>query len=766
MSLDVSVLSQEDAGSPLYLTTACHRLIELGIYEEMDDEIAKLPGRKIPLLEKIIDSMIGKFGKGVIRSTLLFVYFSQGGIFEHELLHLVSQEVERMKRGEAKATRQGGGMSNEGTRLDEFSFSLLYQRLQPLLPTTASGLLQFFHNDMRTLIFKLFLGGEGKDFSHLGEEHQQKQFELQTEEEKQESLRYNRILAEYYLKQVEEEGNHELRTIQSLTAHMVNANMIDELRQFLLLPRVFKVMFSSDLRIEFLSLWGQCFSSRDSAAAAPPQVPLPDPQVEGRDDDDARVAKMFRDLDINGDGGISIREFKHFALRLGLANDTIDEEFVKLDADGDGEICESEFRAFFRDKRQGMTTVEYDAFLKQVDQGRVEFISDTGGGPKNLAQWYRESLASDANDIDDPAEEAQVFCLLGDFFLLKGDEAQGLTLDSAESESFYKQALVLDPKATPALIGLSRLERDRKQSDKAMAYLREAMGYLQNFHGYKHIEVARCQRDMAGVCLMQDDFQTAKQVIVKARKIVTEVCGKQSLEYADFMMSEGDVLVDIASKTADSGNKNQAQHKLWKDSIAAYREAIGQQKLVMGEKHPAVLTSYDRLIANVMEQPGMLTEDVVAEFAKPRVEMELSMSGTLQRASAFEWLQMLVQVHAAHQLQESVSSEVAPKDDTESRVATSLWYNDVDAESRAPTAVETQPVEMTEAVKASATMIKPAHNKSLALQVRAGTDALELGEVDGSDNQLWLWHGEEVQHVATGLFLDAEVKYMYVAELG
>ena len=42
MSLDVSVLSQEDAGSPLYLTTACHRLIELGIYEEMDDEIAKL----------------------------------------------------------------------------------------------------------------------------------------------------------------------------------------------------------------------------------------------------------------------------------------------------------------------------------------------------------------------------------------------------------------------------------------------------------------------------------------------------------------------------------------------------------------------------------------------------------------------------------------------------------------------------------------------------------------------------------------------------
>jgi hypothetical protein len=59
-----------------------------------------------------------------------------------------------MKRAEAKtSTNQGGGMSNEGMsnegmKLDEFSFSLLYQRLKPLLPTTASGLLQFFHNEI------------------------------------------------------------------------------------------------------------------------------------------------------------------------------------------------------------------------------------------------------------------------------------------------------------------------------------------------------------------------------------------------------------------------------------------------------------------------------------------------------------------------------------------------------------------------------------------------------------------------------------------
>ena len=146
--------------------------------------------------------------------------------------------------------------------------------------------------------------------------------------------------------------------------------------------------------------------------------------------------------------------------------------------------------------------------------------------------------------------------------------------------------------------------------------------------------------------------------------------------------------------------------------------------------------------------------------------MELSISGTLQRASALEWLEMLVQVHGADQKQAHESDDVATEADPDSRIAHSQWYKDVDAESREPKVLETQPLELTEATRASATLIKPAHDQSLALQVRAGTDALELAEADRSDNQLWLWHGEELQHVATGLFLDAEVKYMYTAELG
>jgi tetratricopeptide (TPR) repeat protein len=752
------LLQQEDAGSPLFLTTACHSLIELGIYEEMDSEISKLPGRKIPLLADIIGALINDFGKGVIRSTLLFVYFSKGGVFEHELLHLVSQEVERMKRVEASASYRSRAR-DEAKKLDSFSFSLLYQRLKPLLPTTASGLLQFFHNDMRTLIFQLFLGGVGKDFSYLGEETQQKQFDLQTEEEQKESLRYNRILAEYYLKQVEEEGNHDLRTIQSLSTHMVKANMIDDLREILLLPRVFKAMFSSDLRIEFLGLWSKCLSSLASSAA----VLLSPSGLRSADQDDVRIRKIFRDLDINGDGGISLREFRHFAWRLGIDRNAVDEFFNAINIDGSGLISLTEFLAFFSNKRQAMSKDEFDALLAKVDQGKVVSTSDMRGGSKQLAHSYREKLSSDANDIDDPTEEAQVFCLLGDFFQLKREEAQGLVLDSAESESFYKQALVLDPKSTSALIGLSRLARLQNELDRAHDHLREAMGYLQSSYGYKHIEVARCQRDMAEVCLMQNDLQTAKQAMMKARKIVTETCGKQSLEYSDFMMSEGDVLAYIANKSNDRIDSYQSKSTLWRDSVAAYREAIVQQKQVMGEKHPLVLMSYDRLINNVVEHPDMLTEDLVEEFCKPRVHMELSSSGTLQSASAFLWLQMLMQVHNA---QQQASSDVVSNTDIDIRVASSLWYNDIDARSREPNTVEKQPVEMTEVVKASATLIKPAYDKSLALQMRAGTDTLELAEIDGSDNQLWLWHGEEVQHVATGLFLDAEVKYMYTAEQG
>jgi len=72
-------------------------------------------------------------------------------------------------------------------------------------------------------------------------------------------------------------------------------------------------------------------------------------------------------------------------------------------------------------------------------------------------------------------------------------------------------------------------------------------------------------------------------------------------------------------------------------------------------------------------------------------------------------------------------------------------------------------VNVAEAVAGGARLVifKAAHDSSKALQVRVGTDRLELAEVDNSPNQQWLQIGEELQHIGTGLFLDTEVAYVY-----
>jgi hypothetical protein len=72
-------------------------------------------------------------------------------------------------------------------------------------------------------------------------------------------------------------------------------------------------------------------------------------------------------------------------------------------------------------------------------------------------------------------------------------------------------------------------------------------------------------------------------------------------------------------------------------------------------------------------------------------------------------------------------------------------------------------VNVAEAVAAGGRVVtfKTAHDPSKALQVRKGSDRLELGELDDSCNQQWLQIGEQLQHVDTGLFLDTEVAHVY-----
>jgi len=63
-------------------------------------------------------------------------------------------------------------------------------------------------------------------------------------------------------------------------------------------------------------------------------------------EEDAR--KMFRVIDINGDGGLDQAEVYDILLGIGLLDNQIEQIFTELDTDGDGEISEEEFVAGYQ----------------------------------------------------------------------------------------------------------------------------------------------------------------------------------------------------------------------------------------------------------------------------------------------------------------------------------------------------------------------------------------------------------------------------------
>jgi hypothetical protein len=214
----------------------------------------------------MVQSLVERHGRDTIETALLFVYFSQGGIFEFELQRLMMEREKEERRAAATAGGSSGGSSSseeigsdgaEDWKLTimESSFSLMYQHLQSLLPTNSSGLLQFFHNDMRTLIFRMFLGGEGLSVDHLQEGSQQKQFDILTEEEREKGFLYHRLLGQFYMRQVLDDENYDLRTLRVATYHLEHAGLVMDLKSVLLKPFAFSAMFKSELRGELFRLW-------------------------------------------------------------------------------------------------------------------------------------------------------------------------------------------------------------------------------------------------------------------------------------------------------------------------------------------------------------------------------------------------------------------------------------------------------------------------------------------------------------------------------
>ena len=108
---------------------------------------------------------------------------------------------------------------------------------------------------MRTLIFRMFLGGEGLSVDHLQEGSQQKQFDILTEEEREKGFLYHRLLGQFYMRQVLDDENYDLRTLRVATYHLEHAGLVMDLKSVLLKPFAFSAMFKSELRGELFRLW-------------------------------------------------------------------------------------------------------------------------------------------------------------------------------------------------------------------------------------------------------------------------------------------------------------------------------------------------------------------------------------------------------------------------------------------------------------------------------------------------------------------------------
>lgn len=96
-------------------------------------------------------------------------------------------------------------------------------------------------------------------------------------------------------------------------------------------------------------------------------------------------------------------------------------------------------------------------------------------------------------------------------------------------------------------------------------------------------------------------------------------------------------------------------------------------------------------------------------------------------------------------------------------MATSKWYTSIQSSLEVPTkSFACQPVEDSEGF-----VIKSLREPSLAVQVKPGTDRLELANHSADDpNQKWRKIGHRIQHMGTGLFLHAEAKYPFYKYLG
>jgi len=130
-------------------------------------------------------------------------------------------------------------------------------------------------------------------------------------------------------------------------------------------------------------------AAQDQSAGVPSDTTPQDAQGDAGGEEEMRIARIFRDLDLNGDSRISIREFQPYAVRLGYAEDAVAGMFDHLDSDGDGEISLPELLHFFRKERGRMSKDDYDAFLATAAERRLRATAN--GIPEVSRQIYQDA---------------------------------------------------------------------------------------------------------------------------------------------------------------------------------------------------------------------------------------------------------------------------------------------------------------------------------------------------------------------------------------
>jgi eukaryotic-like serine/threonine-protein kinase len=197
---------------------------------------------------------------------------------------------------------------------------------------------------------------------------------------------------------------------------------------------------------------------------------------------------------------------------------------------------------------------------------------EVGGRTMTVAAALTEAVAllNGGELREDPEVEASARRAIGLSFLALGDVREG--------EEQMQRAVDLsltpgfDPVERARTLGMLSIPRWREERyEAAEAMLREALGLLEGKPERRAaIERAACLRDLSAVLFFQNKREESLKVLEEAKQQYVELFGKDSVEYADLMTSQGASL-----------HANPRDTQPLRDAIAAHKRRYGND-------HPVV----------------------------------------------------------------------------------------------------------------------------------------------------------------------------------